>query len=198
MSFYNFGRAVTTAFVRIIYRLRFEGLENIPEDRGFILCSNHISDLDPILVAIRVKPQCFFMAKEELFKNPFFTWFLKKMGAFPVKRGEGAASLKRAAEILEEGKTFCIFPEGTRSKTGSLGRPKSGISFLMSELRVPAQPVAIVTPGQKMKVFQKTKIVVCDPVNFDDLKVEEGDRRALRAVAAKLMEPIAESIEKYS
>ena len=99
---------------------------------------------------------------------------------------------------MKREKPFVFFPRESRPKTGSLGRPKSGTSFLMSELRVPAQPVAIVTPGQKMKVFQKTKIVVCDPINFDDLKVEEGDRRALRAVAAKLMEPIAESIEKYS
>ncbi len=53
-------------------------------------------------------------------------------------------------------------------------------------------------PGSENEGLSKTKIVVCDPVNFDDLKVEEGDRRALRAVAAKLMEPIAESIEKYS
>ena len=188
-------------FMKIFYPFEIINEDKMLKDNNIIIYANHISFLDPInliFLARRNGKALNFMAKEELFKNPFFTWFLKKMGAFPVKRGVGAASLKRAAEILEEGKTFCIFPEGTRSKTGSLGRPKSGISFLMSELRVPAQPVAIVTPGQKMKVFQKTKIVVCDPVNFDDLKVEEGDRRALRAVAAKLMEPIAESIEKYS
>lgn len=105
------------------------------KDNNIIIYANHISFLDPInliFLARRNGKALNFMAKEELFKNPFFTWFLKKMGAFPVKRGEGAASLKRAAEILEEGKTFCIFPEGTRSKTGSLGATEIG-HFLSHE-----------------------------------------------------------------
>ena len=101
MSFYNFGRAVTNAFVHLLYHLKFEGLENIPEDRGFILCSNHISDLDPILVAVRVKPQCFFMAKEELFHIPVLASIVRALGAFPVARGKGdTAAIDRAVEAV--------------------------------------------------------------------------------------------------
>lgn len=192
---------VAWLFVKIFYPFEIVGEEKLLKENRLIVYANHISFLDPINLAIlahRNGKVLNFMAKEELFKNRLFTWVLKNMGAFPVNRGDGASSLKKAAEIIESGNTFCIFPEGTRSKTGQLGRAKSGISFLMSQLGVPAQPVAIVTKGQKMRVFQKTKIVVCDPVNFEDMNIEEGDRRVLRTVAAKLMEPIAESIEKYS
>ena len=134
MSFYNFGRAVTTAFVRIIYRLRFEGLENVPEDRGFILCSNHISDLDPILVAIRVKPQCFFMAKEELFKIPVLASIVRALGAFPVARGKGdTAAIDHAVDVVNSGHVLAIFPAGTRTKDGKLLKLKSGAIVVASK-----------------------------------------------------------------
>ena len=100
-------------FMKIFYPFEIINEDKMLKDNNIIIYANHISFLDPInliFLARRNGKALNFMAKEELFKNPFFTWFLKKMGAFPVKRGEGAASLKRAAEILEEGKTFCIFP----------------------------------------------------------------------------------------
>mgnify|MGYP004636732795 FL=1 len=186
-------------FMKIFYPFEIIGEEKLSKQDKIIIYANHISFLDPInliILAHRNKKVLNFMAKDELFKNALFSWFLKKMGAFSVKRGDGAASLKKAADILEEGKTFCIFPEGTRSKNGQLGRPKSGISFLMCEMGVPAQPVAIVTKGQKMKAFQKTKIVVCDRITLDGQTIEMSDRRALRDLSAKLFEPIAQAIEQ--
>ena len=147
MSFYNFGRAVTTAFVRIIYRLRFEGLENVPEDRGFILCSNHISDLDPILVAIRVKPQCFFMAKEELFKIPVLASIVRALGAFPVARGKGdTAAIDHAVDVVNSGHVLAIFPEGTRGKTESeleLGEFHNGSFKMATKTGCPIIPLSI-------------------------------------------------------
>ena len=134
MSFYTFGRAVTNAFVHLIYHLKFEGLENVPEDRGFILCSNHISDLDPILVAIRVKPQCFFMAKEELFRIPVLGAIVRALGAFPVARGKGdTAAIDRAVEVVNSGHVLAIFPEGTRTKDGKLLKLKSGAIVVASK-----------------------------------------------------------------
>lgn len=134
MSFYTFGRAVTNAFVHLIYNLKFEGLENVPEDRGFILCSNHISDLDPILVAIRVKPQCFFMAKEELFHIPILGPIVRALGAFPVARGKGdTAAIDRAVEVVNSGHVLAIFPEGTRTKDGKLLKLKSGAIVVASK-----------------------------------------------------------------
>lgn len=134
MSFYNFGRVVTTAFVHLIYRFRVEGLENIPDNRGFILCSNHISDLDPILVAIRVRPQCYFMAKEELFHIPVLAAIVKALGAFPVARGKGdTAAIQHAIQVVNSGHVLAIFPEGTRTKDGKLLKLKSGALVVASK-----------------------------------------------------------------
>ncbi len=133
MSFYNFARQVTILVAHIRYHLRYEGLENIPTEGGFILCSNHISMFDPILVAIRVKPQCFFMAKEELFRFKPFAMLIRALGAFPVSRGKGdTGAIDKAAEIVKTGHVLAIFPEGHRSKDGKLLKLKSGAVVVAS------------------------------------------------------------------
>ena len=133
MSFYNFARQVMILVSRCQYRLEYEGLENIPENGGFILCSNHISMYDPILVAIRVKPQCFFMAKEELFRFKPLAFLIRALGAFPVSRGKGdTGAIEKAAEIVESGGVLAIFPEGHRSKDGKLLKLKSGAVVVAS------------------------------------------------------------------
>lgn len=158
MSFYNFGRAVTNAFVHLLYHLKFEGLENIPEDRGFILCSNHISDLDPILVAVRVKPQCFFMAKEELFHIPILASIVRALGAFPVARGKGdTAAIDRAVEVVNSGHVLAIFPEGTRTKDGKLLKLKSGAIVVASKTGGDLLP-CVVKKG-KRKILRRTVTV---------------------------------------
>lgn len=133
MSFYNFARQVTILVAHIRYHLRYEGLENIPTEGGFILCSNHISMFDPILVAIRVKPQCFFMAKEELFRFKPLGALIRALGAFPVSRGKGdTAAIDKAADIVKSGRVLAIFPEGHRSKDGKLLKLKSGAVVVAS------------------------------------------------------------------
>ncbi len=134
MSFYVFSRAVVHVIAKIRYRLRFEGLENIPQEGGFILCSNHISLFDPILIAIRVKPQCFFMAKEELFENKFVGAVIRALGAFPVSRGKGDTSaIDRAVDIVNNKQVLAIFPEGHRSKDGKLLKLKSGAVVIAAQ-----------------------------------------------------------------
>ena len=134
MSFYTFARAVVRVIAHIRYRLRFEGLENVPEGRGFLLCSNHISMFDPILVAIRIKPRCYFMAKEELFRFRPFGALIRALGAFPVSRGKGdTAAIDRAVSLVKDGKALVIFPEGHRSKDGKLLELKSGAVVIASQ-----------------------------------------------------------------
>ena len=87
--FYYIARIAVYIVLMIFYKPRFEGLENVPKDKGFILVSNHISNFDPIFVAVKVKPRCYFMAKEELFRNPFVSLIIRGLGAFPVSRGKG-------------------------------------------------------------------------------------------------------------
>ena len=118
MIFYKIARAATFLVSKILYKVRYEGLENVPNDRGFILCSNHISTFDPILIAVRLKPQCFFMAKEELFENKLLAPIIRGLGAFPVTRGKGdTAAIEKAVDYVKNGKVVAIFPKVTAVKT---------------------------------------------------------------------------------
>ena len=144
MLCYKVARAVTLLVSKMLYKVRFEGLENVPNDRGFILCSNHISTFDPILIAVKLKPQCFFMAKEELFENKLLGPIIRGLGAFPVSRGKGdTAAIEKAVDYVKNGKVVAIFPEGHRSPDGKLQKLKSGAVVIAAETGMGLQPCVI-------------------------------------------------------
>ena len=139
--FYYIARIAVYIVLMIFYKPRFEGLENVPKDKGFILVSNHISNFDPIFVAVKVKPRCYFMAKEELFRNPFVSLIIRGLGAFPVSRGKGdTAAVEKAVGYVKEGKVVAIFPEGHRSPDGKLQKLKSGAVVIAAETGGGMQP----------------------------------------------------------
>ena len=99
---YNFIKVVFRPFVKVIYHTKFKGLENVPADgTKYIVAINHTCAVDPIFVACpKELPPLHFMAKAELFKNPFAAWFMTHMYSFPVKRGKGDTSAIEYGEIL--------------------------------------------------------------------------------------------------
>ena len=117
---YNFIKAVFRPLVKLVFKAKFKGLENVPQDKGtkYIVAINHTSAIDPIIVACpKELPPLHFMAKVELFQNPFGAWFLTHMYAFPVKRGKGDTSaIEYGEKILNEGHVMAICPEGKRIK----------------------------------------------------------------------------------
>ncbi len=86
MTFYQFGRGVCRFFIPLFFHFRVEGLENVPDDRGIILCSNHRSYFDPVFLGIKLKRQLRFMAKDSLFHKPVLGVIIKHLGAFPEVR----------------------------------------------------------------------------------------------------------------
>ena len=75
--FYSAFRVFITGIFKIIFRLSFEGVENLPKEGGYVYASNHRSNADPILVTLKIRKRCAYMAKEELFKNPFLSLLIK-------------------------------------------------------------------------------------------------------------------------
>ncbi|ADL07916.1 lysophospholipid acyltransferase family protein [Thermosediminibacter oceani] len=143
--FYNFAKFVCSLLINLLFKIQVEGLEFFPEKGAAIVFSNHKSWWDPIIVGCILKRPVFFMAKKELFKIPVFGFLLRKLNAFPVNRGApDRKAIKKALEILNDKKVLGIFPEGTRSKDGSLKEPEPGIALLAAKVKeVALVPVAI-------------------------------------------------------
>ena len=109
-----------------------------------ILASNHRSFLDPFAIGCCLGRPIYFVAKQELFKNPLLGWILNCLGAFPIKRGESdEESVDTSLALLERGQAVVIFPEGTRIRTGSLGAPKRGVGRLALQSGEPVVPIAV-------------------------------------------------------
>ncbi len=187
--------------ILLIMRVRVIGKENFPpEDVPLVLCSNHISNWDPVILEIaNPKRHIHFMAKAELFKNPLFAWLLgKQFGAFPVRRGTGdTGAIDTAKQIVEEGKVMGIFPEGTRSKDGKLLRPKSGTAVIVTQTGATVLPTAVVTKGQRARLFQPVTIVYGEPLTPADLHLDDPEHPDIRYAIRLIMQKIEEMIEQY-
>lgn len=190
--FYSFLRNCARLFYIIVYHIHVIGGENIPREKGgYIIASNHVSNNDPPVVGITFKGKYTFMAKEELFHmNPIFTWLITKLGAFPVKRGaKDTSAIDKALESLKEGRIFVIFPEGTRSKDGTLGRAKSGVTLIAAQAKVPVVPVYVKYDRKKFR--QNIYISIGKMIPAEHFDVDISDRRMLKQVSATIMNEIA-------
>ncbi|MFZ4452258.1 lysophospholipid acyltransferase family protein [Salibacterium aidingense] len=186
MILYTIGKTVCRLGFTFFARVKVIGRENIPEEGPVLLCSNHISNLDPPLVGSFMKRNIHFMAKDELFQKKGLGSLLPSLGAFPVKRGSGdRQALRMGLQLLEEGKVLCLFPEGTRSKTGEIGKGLSGSGFFALRSKASIVPVVISGP---YKPFGRITIVYGPPMDFQPLREEKIN-------AAEATEKIMESIQ---
>ena len=130
---------------KIVFKTQYIGRENVPKTGSLIIASNHRNSYDPGLIAAARVRKIHYMAKLELFNlNKLASWMLRHLNAFPISRGTGdQRSLNYAIRLVEEGKVLGIFPEGTRSKNGEIGRFKAGAFTLAKEAGVDILPVVM-------------------------------------------------------
>lgn len=180
------------------YNVKVEGKENLPKKPGFIIAANHRTYADPPLLAVTSMCAKFsFVAKEELFRNRFFGWFIRKLGAFPVERGRGDIKvISDSVERLREGRNLVIFPEGARSKDGKLGRGKTGVALIAARSGADVVPAAIIFDG-KLRFRKKVIVRYGKPINRNELNLsEEFDSRELKPIKQRIMGDIQKLLEE--
>lgn len=171
------------------FRIQVIGRENLIRDRGFILAPTHISAIDPVFVIIArfwgKKMRVF--AKRELFEiNAFLTWFFKQMGGVAV-RGAQRDEKDIVDQTIREcraGRGLLIFPEGTRTKDGAVGSPKSGAFVVASAAGVDMIPCRIIydTPDGKAHLFCRVRVVFGTPIPARQLAM--GEKRDVKKLKA--------------
>lgn len=163
---------------KILLGIEVSGRENIPKKGAFILASNHLSNLDPVVIAAVCPRRLGFMARDTLFHNPAFRWLISNAGAFAVKRSSADLSaLKEALRRLRNNCALLVFPEGTRAIEPDTYRPaQPGIGFLAAKSGVPVIPAFVtgtdkaMPRGSKGISFHKVRIRFGRPVEVDRLR----------------------------
>lgn len=190
-------RKIVLLVYKIAYNLSFEGLENIPDEGGYIYASNHRSYADPVLISIPVKNDLPIWQRRSFLKILFFAALIRTLGAFPVVRGSGDMKvIDTAVEKLESGKNLVIFPEGTRSKDGKVGKGKTGVAMIAAMTGADVIPVGIVFDG-KLSFRKKVVVKYGKPVHSSQLAIsEKPSPKELKAVKLKIMDSITELVEE--
>ena len=166
------------------------GKENFPKEGGVLLCANHIDNFDPPVVGMTCPRTVRFMAKEELFKLPILKSVLPSVQAYPVKRGmSDREAFRNTLKILKGGEVVGLFPEGTRSTTGELGKGLAGAGFFALKGNAVVMPCAIIGP---YKPFRRLKVVYGKPM---DLSEQREQRVSSEEVTALIMDEIQKLIE---
>jgi len=192
---YRVLRLVATLTVRPLFRLRIEGAEHVPRQGPVLIASNHLSTLDPIVLAYGLPRPVAFVAKAELFRMPVLAWLLPRIYAIPLERGAGDLSaVKAAIRALRQGLAFGIFPEGTRSRDGRLQPFKTGAAAIAARTGARVVPAAVIGSekawpvGKGPRPFVPVTVRYGPPLEFGGLGL---DKRSLEAATRELERAVA-------
>ena len=177
--FYRFIRGFFGGFFKLVYRVKIVGRENEITDKPYIVCANHTSLMDVVMLVISFKGQINFMAKQEIFKVPLLRSFVKAMGGFPIDRkGSDVAAIKKTIGMLNEGNNIGIFPQGTRCpfKNPRDTEVKDGIGMIASRAGVGFMHVYIKTKREKLSIFRRTKIIIGEYISPEELTCDKTGR----------------------
>lgn len=189
--FYQIFKILCRFVFGIIFRTKVIGAKNIPKEGAFILAANHVSNWDPPFLGTFINRTVNYMGKEELFKNPIMAAICRGLNVFPVKRGAADKNaIKTAVKILKFDNCLGIFPEGTRSKTGKIGKAESGVSLIAAMTKAPIIPAAIINTekifSSEIK-FPRLAVVYGEPIKFSG---SAKDKDAMNDFAQYLMNEI--------
>jgi len=191
---YYISKYLAIFLLKIFCSFRVTGVKHIPSQGPCILVANHSSNLDPIVLGCASFRRVYFVAKEELFRNPLASFFLRRLGAFPLRRGEGdKEAVKRIFSLLREGKVVGLFPEGTRNR-GELGDFQRGALKLLLHAGVPVVVAGIKGTYESLPRDKKIprpfpiRVSFSSPFEVKGWSVEEVEKKIREEMEALLSE----------
>ena len=179
--------------VRFFQRITPVGLENIPTDKGYIICSNHIAAKDVIMIAAVYPKEIKFVAKKELFSVPILGWLIKKLGAVKLDRGgSDVAAIKASVNLAKSGSNVAIFPQGHRCPglDPSTTQIKNGAALIAYKSEADVLPVYIKTKGVKYHFLGKIEIIFGKPIKNSELGFKNGGSEEYSEATRKIFNEI--------
>ena len=192
-NFYKVMYAIFVVPVRLFFCIRVVNKEKIPKEGGCIVCANHTSMLDVLILSAALGRQIRYMGKKELFKIPLLRGFLTLLGAYPVDRGGAdVGSIKKTISLLEDGEMIGIFPQGTRhAGVNPAETPvKHSVGMIAYHAKATVVPTYIRTRGNRVRFFRKTELVVGDPIPYESFGFESGGRNEYKTATEKIFSDI--------
>lgn len=174
-GFYRFFHTILKGVIKLFCNIRVVGKENRPKkgEGPYIICANHISALDPVIIAVSLNhTQPHYLAKQELFKNKLSSWFFTNLGMIPVTRtGNDVGALKTTIKLLKDGKSIGIFPQGTRQPgvDPRSTEAKIGVGMIQSYAAADILPIYIRTKDNVSKTFRRKTLIVGKPISAEEI-----------------------------
>jgi 1-acyl-sn-glycerol-3-phosphate acyltransferase len=203
--FYTFIRFSVYVTLKIIFRMKVYGRENIPASGRLILCSNHLSYIDPVFTDSCIKRQVCFMAKAQLFTNKFVTAVVTWFNAYPVNRGAfDRQAIRNSVAILNAGQMIGLYPEGTRSTDGIIRDGHQGVGLISIMAESPVLPVAItgtnmiIQKPHKRMFFPQVKISFGKPIDTSSIVKQYGNKQAAEIITLQTMAEIRKLYQKIN
>lgn len=196
MTLYEFSLRYAVPVFRLILRVHAVNAQDVP-DGPLVLCANHCSNVDPVILGSACHRQLHYMAKAELFRVPLLAPLIARLGAFPVRRGEGdKGAIQTALRIIRQGEVLGMFPEGHRnkSKKGML-RFQTGVIRIAAQTGAPILP-AVIARGKGIWPFRRVRVIFGKPVTAEALGFEKGNTESLHAARDKLREIMLQMLEE--
>lgn len=193
MELFKFAQITVGPLIRAIFGIKASGVENMPKEGAVVLCSNHRSNSDPIILGAALKRPLCFMAKAELFKVPVLRSIIKWFGAFPVTRGRGDIdAMRKGLKVLKDGKVLAMFPEGTRYKELALPKAfKPGAAQFAYKTKAGILPAAVLSKGN-VRPFKRNIVKFGKLIPYEELGFTDGSRENLNDVTKMIREKVIE------
>ena len=203
MRFYRTVVKLLSAPIKAMFLIKIKGSENIPQNSPCFVCCNHLSNWDPVFLAVAMKRPVHFMAKKELFSIPVIRNLLTTLGAFPVDRDNADfTAITTALTHIKYENIVELFSQGTRC-IGNVPETigvKSGTGMLVFKTQADVLPVSIYTKNYKVRLFKKVYITIGKPISYDEYgpveKSQEEYQRISNTIFGRICGFVKESEEE--